>query len=425
MVSSQYSAQRFIGFGGVLMLSAIISTSCSAESLEDIFKEGKVSGQLRAFWYDGQRELRTDRTAMTVGGILSYQTAPIAGLNAGASFFSSNGITSLTHMPESGQTHNLNLDGSSINTLGEMYLQYKAGDTSVKVGRQRLDLPLANDYYNRMLPNSFEALYAENRSLHNIVLKAAYITGWKYKGSDTFSSPTYTLGIDRDIAVVGALYTPESFIKFEFYDTYVRDVMNAPYLQFIDNKIWKSSEGVTLSCAMQYLRENSIGLSVAGNMNTYLLGVRGTVSQGAWSLSALYTRIGDQSLQGTGGRYEKMGWGGFITYTDLQIDGESENAGANAYGTTLAYRAASDFEIALKYMRVDQNDAMQSNPASLTLNPRPDSDEYNIDVTYQPYKAFRLRTRLAYIDYDSSSTDLYKGKAYDETNVRIIADYLF
>lgn len=410
-----------------LLLSGLMvfTTTSLAQDLEDIFKEGHVSGQLRAFWYDGQRDLRIDRTALTVGGILSYQTAPIEGLNGGVSFFSSNGITSLTHMPESGQTHNLNLDGSSINTLGEAYLNYKTGDTSIKLGRQRLDLPLANDYYNRMLPNSFEALYVENSSLKNTLIKAAYITGWKYKGSDTFLSPTYTLGIDRDIAVLGAVYSPAPSLKFEFYDTCVRDVMNAPYLQFIDNAIWKSSEGTTVSGAAQYLSENSIGLHAAGEIKTYLLGVKGTVSKGLWSLSALYTQIGDQSLLGTGGRYEKMGWGGFITYTDLQIDGESENAGAKAYGTILAYRPQPTFEISAKYMRINQNDAKQSNPASLTLNPRPDSDEYNLDATYQPRKDFRLRTRLARIDYDSSSTVLYQNKAYDETNVRIIADYLF
>lgn len=410
-----------------LLLSGLMvfTTTSLAQDIEDIFKEGHMSGQLRAFWYDGQRDLRIDRTALTVGGILSYQTAPIAGLNGGVSFFSSNGITSLTHMPESGQTHNLNLDGSSINTLGEAYLNYKTGDTSIKLGRQRLDLPLANDYYNRMLPNSFEALYVENSSLKNTLIKAAYITGWKYKGSDTFHSPTYTLGIDRDIAVLGAVYSPAPSLKFEFYDTCVRDVMNAPYLQFIDNSIWKSSEGTTVSGAAQYLSENSIGLHAAGEIKTYLLGVKGTVSKGLWSLSALYTQIGDQSLLGTGGRYEKMGWGGFITYTDLQIDGESENAGAKAYGTILSYRPQPTFEISAKYMRINQNDAKQSNLASLTLNPRPDSDEYNLDATYQPRKDFRLRTRLARIDYDSSSTVLYQSKAYDETNVRIIADYLF
>lgn len=408
-----------------LLLPLLLTAACSGESFEDMFTQGKVSGNLRAFWYDGERELKIDRTALTVGGILSYKTAPYEGVSGGVSLFSSNGITSLTHMPESGQTHNLNLDGSSINTLGEAYLQYNAHDTLIKYGRQRLDLPLANDYYNRMLPNSFEALSIENRSLNNITFKGAYITGWKYKGSDTFVSPTYSLGIDRDIAVLGAIYTPSSNQKVEVYDTYVRDVMNAPYLQVIDNEIWKSSEGITVSGALQYLQEHSIGENAAGELDTYLMGLRGTLSKGEWSLSALYTRIGDQSLLGTGGRYEKMGWGGFITYTDLQIDGESENAHAQAYGGVLTYRPASTFEISAKYMHIDQSDSVQSDAHSLTLNPRPDSDEYNIDATYQPTKEFRLRTRLALIDYLSGSTTLFKNKAYDETNVRIIADYLF
>jgi len=407
------------------LLSMFLSLSSSAQELEDIFKDGKVSGQLRAFWYDGDRELRIDRTALTLGGILSYKTASYEGFSGGVSFFSSNPVTSLTQMPESGQTHNLNLDGSSINALGEAYLQYSGYDTVVKYGRQRLDLPLSNDYYNRMLPNSFEALSIENRSLKHTTLKAAYITGWKYKGSDTFLSPTYSLGIDRDIAVIGAIYSPEPAWKVELYDTYVRDVMNAPYLQLTHTALWKSSEGMTLSGGLQYLNEQSVGSSAAGEVDTYLLGVKTTLSQGLWSLSALYTLIGDQSLLGTGGRYEKMGWGAFITYTDLQIDGESENASAEAYGTILTYRPTSTFEISAKYMKIDQNDAIQSNPASLTKNPRPDSDEYNIDATYQPRKEFRLRTRLAYIDYDSGSTSLYQDKAYDETNVRIIADYLF
>ncbi|HLD23822.1 MAG TPA: OprD family outer membrane porin, partial [Sulfuricurvum sp.] len=384
-----------------LLLSLLLSLSSSAQELEDIFKEGKVSGQLRAFWYDGDRELRTDRTALTLGGILSYKTAPYEGFSGGVSFFSSNGVTSLTEMPESGQTHNLNPDGSSINTLGEAYLQYSAHDTLIRYGRQCLDLPLANDYYNRMLPNSFEALSIENRSLSHTTLKAAYITGWKYKASDTFVSPTYSLGIDRDIAVLGAIYSPASPWKIELYDTYVRDVMNAPYLQVIDNEMWKSSEGTTLSGALQYLDEHSIGANAAGEVNTYLLGLRGTLTQGKWSLSALYTLIGDQSLLGSGGRYEKMGWGAFITYTDLQIDGESENAGAEAYGSVLTYRPDSTFEISAKYMRIDQSDTIQSNPASLTQNPRPDSDEVNIDATYQPRTEVRLRTLLARINYDS------------------------
>lgn len=406
-----------------IVLIGLLISQGFAEDLEDIFKNGKVSGQLRTFWYDGQREKRIDRRALTVGGILSYQSAPYMGFSGGVSFFSSNGITALSRMPESAQTQNLNLDGSSINTLAEAYVRYSGFDTVLTYGRQRLNFPLANDYYNRMLPNSFEALSFENHSIPHTTLKGAHITGWKYKASDTFVSPTAAFGIDRNIAVIGGSYTPNRSLKVECYETFVPDVMHAPFVQLIDEHIYDFANGTVFSGALQYLNERSSGSKAIGEIDTYLLGLRGTISQGPWSLSTLYTHVGHQSLLGTGGRYERMGWGAFLTYTDLQIDGESENAGSNAYGSVLMYRPDKTFEISAKYMHIDQSDTIQSHTESLIQSPRPDSDEYNIDATYQSPNHWQIRTRLARIDYKSQG--LYKENAFDESNVRIIADYLF
>jgi len=405
-------------------LAFILPLLLQGETLHDTFANGKVSGDIRAFWYDGQRDLRTDRTALTVGGILSYQTAPLYGIRGNASFFSSNGITSLTQMPESGQTSNLKSDGSAINVLGEAALSYTYDDTVVKYGRQRLNTPLTNDYYNRMLPNSFEALTLENRSIADVTLKGAYITKWKYKDSDRFISPTKNYGFHRDILMLGAT-SQKGGMKNEVYDYYIPDVMNALYIQSETPKILPDNSPFNISGAVQYLKENGVGDELIGLSSTYLIGTKLGLHYGDWSLTGLFTQIGDQSLAGTGGRYAKMGWGGFITYTDFQIDGETENAGAVAYGAVLTHRFDKTLEASLKYLRINQSDAKQSNPCSLTDNPRPDSDEYNFDTTYQPTKEIRLRCRLAYINYNPESTNLYKNRAYDEVNTRIIADYLF
>lgn len=394
-----------------------------AQNLEDVFREGKISGQFRTFLYDGQREKRIDRRALTMGGILSYETAPYEGFSAGASFFSSNGVTPYTKMPESAQTQNLNLDGSSINTLGEAYLRYRFEDTILTYGRQRLNFPLANDYYNRMLPNSFEAFSFETSRFENLVLKGSYITGWKYKASDTFVSPTSFYGFKSDMAIFGGHYVPNKTMKIDLYDTLVPNVMHAPYVQVTDSDIYTFSSGMVFSGAMQYLHEWSSGDERLGNIDTYLLGLRATVTQGPISLSSLFTHVGHQTLLGTGGRYERMGWGAFLTYTDLQIDGESENGGSNAYGAVLTYRKNSAFEISAKYMHIDQSESVQSSPDSMTQSPRPDSDEYNIDSTYQIIKQFQVRTRLARIDY--ADKGIYKNNAFDENNIRIIADYSF
>ena len=404
-------------------LATLYNSYIYAQSIDQILNESKLDIQLRAFWYDGKRDLKIDRTALTLGGIAEIQSGSYEGFSAKAALYSSNAVSSLNHMPESAATQNLQADGNNINTLGEGYLQYNGLKSTIKLGRQRLDFPLLNDYYNRMLPNSFEALSIENHTLNNTSIKAAYVTKWKYKADDTFVSMTDALRIKRDIAVIGMLYTPSSDWKIEFYETYIHDVMHAPYLQLNNKNIWHSSDGLIFSGGLQYLNEKSIGQNAAGKANTYLLGLRGTFSNGPWSLNALYTRIGDQTLLGTGNRYEMMGWSSFLTYTDLQIDGESENSGAIAYATTLSYTPAPSFTISTKYAYIHQNDSLQSNPLSLTNNPRPDSNEYNIDATYKIEKKFQLRTRLAYIDYLKESTALYKNKAFDETNIRIIADY--
>lgn len=406
---------------GLLILNA---HACEAQNLEDVFSQGKISGDIRAFWYDGQRDLKVDRTSLTIGGILSYQTAPLDGLQANVSFFSSNGITSLTHMPESGQTSNLKSDGTDINVLGEAALSYMYDNTLIKYGRQRLDTPLTNDYYNRMLPNSFEALAIENHSLQDITLKAAYITKWKYKDSDQFISPTANYGFHRNITMLGADLKRWD-MENKVYDYYVPDVMNALYVQSENPKLLPVNSLLNLSGAVQYLKENGVGNQLIGLSSTYLIGTKLGLHYKDWSLTGLFTKIGDQSLIGTGGRYAKMGWGGFITYTDFQVDGETENAGAIAYGGVLTHRFDQTFEASIKYLRINQSDVKQSNPNSLTDNPRPDSDEYNIDATYQPNKSFRLRCRLSHIDYDPSTTNLYKNRAYDEYNTRIIADYMF
>ncbi len=408
----------------VSTLIFILPLLLQGETLEDAFRNGKVSGDIRAFWYDGERDLRTDRTALTVGGILSYQTAPFYGVQANASFFSSNGITSLTQMPESGQTSNLKNNGSSINVLGEAALSYTYDDTVMKYGRQRLNAPLTNDYYNRMLPNSFEALTLENHSIANVTLKGAYITKWKYKDSDLFISPTENYGFHRDIVMLcGVMKQGRS--TNEVYDYYVPDVMNALYIQSETPKFLSENYPFNISGAVQYLKENGVGDELIKLSSTYLIGTKMGLHYGDWSLMGLFTKIGDQSLAGTGGRYAKMGWGGFITYTDFQIDGETENAGAVAYGAAVTHRFDKTLEASLKYLRINQSDAKQSAPNSLTDNPRPDSDEYNLDATYQPTKEIRLRCRFAYIDYNPDTTNLYKNRAYDEFNTRIIADYLF
>lgn len=117
----------------IIILSFILGISLGAE-------DGKTSGDIRMFWFDGQRELRNDRSSLSVGGILSYETQEFYNTQALISFFTSHGITNLTNMPESGATNNLQNDGSPIDVLGEAAFAYKYKNTLIKYGRSPIQV---------------------------------------------------------------------------------------------------------------------------------------------------------------------------------------------------------------------------------------------------------------------------------------------
>ena len=80
-----------------LLASALVVNAMAADDLAGMFKEGKASGQLRAFFidrdYDGYSNATSvHRNATAVGGYLKYDTGAWNGVSLGAAFYTSNGL---------------------------------------------------------------------------------------------------------------------------------------------------------------------------------------------------------------------------------------------------------------------------------------------------------------------------------------------
>src|SRR3989339_247059 len=80
-----------------LLASMMVLSASAADDLAGMFKEGKASGQVRAFYidrdYDGYTNATSvHRNATAIGGYLKYETGAWNGLNLGAAFFTSNGL---------------------------------------------------------------------------------------------------------------------------------------------------------------------------------------------------------------------------------------------------------------------------------------------------------------------------------------------
>ena len=80
-----------------LLASALVMNAMAADSLESMFKEGKASGQIRAFYidrdYDGYSSAtNVHRNATAIGGYLKYETGAWNGLSLGTAFYTTNGL---------------------------------------------------------------------------------------------------------------------------------------------------------------------------------------------------------------------------------------------------------------------------------------------------------------------------------------------
>ncbi len=73
----------------------------------------------------------------------------------------------------------LGSNGQSYSILGESYLKFQYGNSSIKAGRQIIDTPYADSDDIGMVPNSFEGYTFTNRDLDNttILFSLSWISG--------------------------------------------------------------------------------------------------------------------------------------------------------------------------------------------------------------------------------------------------------
>jgi imipenem/basic amino acid-specific outer membrane pore len=176
----------------LVAISALsITSSFAADSLEGMFKEGKVTGQIRAFYIDRDyvsdynSKVTPDRAAFALGGKLGYDTGSLYGVSAGAMFYTTNGI-GLKHQVVGSDAFNQSkvdptlfgqgTDRPDVTYLGQAYITGQFGKTTVKLGRQDLQTPLTGADDVRMTPNLFEAAVVINTDLPNTTLIGAYVT---------------------------------------------------------------------------------------------------------------------------------------------------------------------------------------------------------------------------------------------------------
>lgn len=173
-----------------ILVAGITTSSFAADTLADAFKNGKVSGELRTWYFDKDTEKLNSSTAPTsvikdttktgsilnTAVILNYVTDSFYGFNIGATMQSNYAPFADT---EAKTAFKDDMYGSGA-VLSEAYLGYKIKNTTAKLGRQFISTPLVNGSGSRIIKESFEGATIVNTDIPATTVIAGFVD--KFQG---------------------------------------------------------------------------------------------------------------------------------------------------------------------------------------------------------------------------------------------------
>ncbi|QSZ41995.1 outer membrane porin, OprD family [Sulfurimonas aquatica] len=180
-----------------------------ANSITEAFTDGTFYGRLRmnSFMYDSANPAALDHKVLGLGGSMIYKTASFKGFSAtAAGYFSTVPYTTLerSEAPSAKMGNDLfsrynvlTTDDWTMAVLGQAYLQYSAGKTTVKLGDQIFESFLTKSNDTKMMPNTFTGLVVENKDLPQTRVRGAYFTTQKLR-SHTTSHDVITVGTSEN-----------------------------------------------------------------------------------------------------------------------------------------------------------------------------------------------------------------------------------
>jgi imipenem/basic amino acid-specific outer membrane pore len=441
------------------LASVIVVNSMAADDLASMFKEGKASGQIRAFYVDRDYSglVSTHRDATAIGGYLKYETGAWNGLSLGTAFYTSNGLF-LGDKTLSNGNDNPEVDPSltgkgndSVTYLGEAYLQYKNGNTTFKGGRQKLDTPMAGSDDARMLPNLFEAYVLSNTDVKDTTLIAAHVTkfaqgtfGRAYTASPLINAGSvlsvtsgyslvdskthvgefvdmgeYAIGKNTDgVTVAAAIYSGIPGLKLQLWDYYAHDILNALYAEA--NYGWSYSNGIAPYVAAQYIKEDNIGNDYATKVNSDFIAAKAGVKVANFDLSAAISHNSEDSDAAIDGGTISP-WGGMPAYTQGMVTRHQFMSGTDAWKVAASYDW-KDFGINLNtgafYVAFDMGDL---NGYSTKVGSVASEAGFDVIYTPQAMKNLQLRFRGNFPREYQETT----AGDMDWDEYRVIANYNF
>lgn len=296
------------------------------------------------------------------------------------------------------------------------------------------------------MPNMFQALFYENKSLKNTTLTVAKIEKMAYAsrtpveygmiGEATLTAGSTQSGIDtrgdfRDIGsqtladdskntdgVYVFAVENSSFenTKLRAWNFYANDIINMFYL---DANYKNTSSPYSISA--QYLRVDTVGENLASSLvdanSAYMLGLKGTYTYTKSLFYLAYNHSGDAKILNP--------WGGDPAYTSSIFSRNAYRANVDAYKVGFDYSVTDDFKIKNSYAYYGKSTTegtfVPSRPLEAVSLPDTNAMEYDMVFLYNITKKFHF---LGLISYKTSEY-YYANKTVEFVDVDMVVTYSF
>jgi len=357
-------------------LVLLATQAFSADSIEDAFKEGKVSGAVQAYNFSRHIDGGKDYQISTLNLDLSYETARINGFGAKATFQASSSpwASETAKNARSGDMY-----GSGAQ-LSEMYLSYAAGNTTAKAGRMYFWSPVLGGSGSRPTKEAFQGISLVNTDLDNTTITLAYMNRMQSRtdGNGNIGKFTKTFtGWDGSALEDGA-YT------IALTNKSIKDLtLTAAYLDAVD-----AYETAYLEADYKF---DNFGLASQyyyseqeGQNDTNLIGLQATTSVKSIDLLAAYVTVDDADSVIPG-----AGNGADLAYTWSEIFSDQYRADQDSYKLQAVYNINKDANIGISYVNED-NKAANEEYGYTALK-----GSYNLTKSFNIWAAYEIGSKDA------------------------------
>ncbi|MEA3371061.1 MAG: OprD family outer membrane porin [Campylobacterota bacterium] len=399
-----------------------------------------------------------------LGGYLGYETPSLYNISLGATFYTAQNVG---NNPDSRiGLGGLNEDDSTANSyavLGEAYIKYAFHEHELMLGRREMPnyrfVSLSNI---RFSPYTHEGVTYENTLFEELKINLGYINAQKGRNAEEFegmvrsarvnensirgnySASNYTdgryTGESKSMPMIGLLFNKNK-LNAELWNYYVEDFVNTLYLYADYN--YKINKEASLTLAVQYAKQQDVGESVAGNIDSWFYGLKAQLAlKNGITLFSAYNQIAYNENSYDGGTIF-VRWGTPQMFNSYQVQ-DSELAGTKSIGIGAQFELGHmglvpNTVIRFRYANYDMPDSLTDRDAAQ------DRSETTFDLRYSfakndgfgiftQMKGLSLQFRVAYDDYktnyDYSAYMAQHGYGFSEVtddfvDTRLYLDYIF